>query len=408
MRVLHTGDWHFGRSLEGRSRLAEQEAFVDELVRIAEEEAVDLVLVAGDVYDSVNPPAAAEQLYYEALTRLADGGRRAVAVIAGNHDHPERIAASAPLAVRSGIHLAGLPEAKPLVIGVPRTGETAVIAALPYPSESRLNELFVAEADERLLRAAYSERVGRLMAELASAFRPDAVNLAMSHLYVLGGVESDSERPIQVGGAYTVDPDALPAEAQYTALGHLHRPQRVAGRETVRYCGSPLAYSFSEAGQAKSVVLFEAVPGRPVEPREVLLSAGKPLVRWTATGGIAEVWRWLDEGRDPNAWIDLEIHVADLIAPEEIARLRKAHDGILHIRPVFPRDREREDGGAAARDRLPVDELFRRFYAQKTGGAEPDEATMRLFLELVAEEAEDAGPRPEADREAAAGGEEGA
>ena len=409
MRVLHTGDWHFGRSLEGRSRLPEQEAFVDELARIAEEEAVDLVLVAGDVYDSVNPPAAAEQLYYEALTRLADGGRRAVAVIAGNHDHPERIAASAPLAVRSGIRLVGLPEARPLGIGIPRTGETAVIAALPYPSESRLNELLAAEADERLLRAAYSERIGRLMAELASAFRPDAVNLAMSHLYVLGGVESDSERPIQVGGAYTVDPDALPAEAQYTALGHLHRPQRVAGRETVRYSGSPLAYSFSEAGQAKSVVLFEAVPGRPVEPREVLLSAGRPLVRWIATGGLAEVWRWLDEGRDPRAWIDLEIHVTDLIAPDEIARLRKAHDGILHIRPVFPADREREDGGAAARDGLPVDELFRRFYAQKTGGAEPDEATMRLFLELVSGEAEDFGLRPDADEAAAAdGGDEGA
>jgi exonuclease SbcD len=386
MRVLHTGDWHFGRSLEGRSRLPEQEAFVDELVAIAEEEAVDLVLVAGDVYDSVNPPAAAEQLYFEALTRLSDGGRRAVAVIAGNHDHPERIAASAPLAVRSGIHLAGLPAAEPLVIGVPRTGETAVIAALPYPSESRLNELLAAEADEQALRGAYSERVGRLMAELASAFRPDAVNLAMSHLYVLGGVESDSERPIQVGGAYTVDPSALPAEAQYTALGHLHRPQRAAGRETVRYCGSPLAYSFSEAGQAKSVVLFEAVPGRPVEPQEVLLSSGRPLVRWTAAGGLAEVWRWLDEGRDPRAWIDLEIHTADVIAPEEIARLRKAHDGIVHIRPVFPEEAGRGGTEAARRDQLPVDELFRRFYAQKTGGAEPDEALIRLFLELLAEQ----------------------
>jgi exonuclease SbcD len=394
MRVLHTGDWHLGRSLEGRSRLPEQEAFVDELVSIAEEEAVDLVLVAGDVYDSVNPPAAAEQLYFEALTRLADGGRRAVAVIAGNHDHPERIAASAPLAARSGIRLAGLPVAEPLVIGIPRTGETAVIAALPYPSESRLNELLAAEADEGALRAAYSDRVGRLMADLAAAFRPDTVNLAMSHIYVLGGVESDSERPIQVGGAYTVDPAALPACAQYTALGHLHRPQRVAGRETVRYCGSPLAYSFSEAGQAKSVVLFEAVPGRLVEPREVLLSSGRPLVRWTAAGGLAEVWRWLDEGRDARAWIDLEIHVPDLIPPEEIARLRKAHEGILNIRPVFPETGGRGGSDAARRDQLPVDELFRRFYAQKTGGAEPDEATMRLFLELVADR-EEAGGVPE-------------
>lgn len=389
MRVLHTGDWHLGRTLEGRSRLKEQEAFIDELAEMVEAEGVDLVLIAGDVYDSVNPPAAAEQLYYEALTRLADGGRRAVAVIAGNHDHPERIAASAPLAVRSGIHLAGLPAASPLTIGIARTGETAVIAALPYPSESRLNELLEAAADEQLLRSAYSERVGRLMAEMAGAFRPDTVNLAMSHLYVLGGVESDSERPIQVGGAYTVDPAALPAGAQYTALGHLHRPQRAAGRETVRYCGSPLAYSFSEAGQAKSVVLFEAAPGQPVKPRELLLRSGRPLVRWSAKGGLAEVHRWLDEGRDPHAWIDLEVHVTDMIAPEDIVRLRKAREGLLHIRPVFPAGPGRSGADAAAREHLPVEELFRRFYAQKTGGAEPDEATMRLFLELLAEPDED-------------------
>ena len=254
MRILHTADWHFGRTLEGRSRLPEQEAFVDELVAIAEDEAIDLVLVAGDVYDSVNPPAAAEQLYFDALSRLADGGKRAVAVIAGNHDQPERIAAASPLALRSGIRLAGLPQAEPLTVGVARTGELAVIAALPYPSESRLRELLSEEADESKLRSAYSDRVGRLMAGMASAFRPDAVNLAMSHLYVLGGLETDSERPIQVGGAYTVDPSAFAAGAQYTALGHLHRPQRVGGVDTVRYSGSPLAYSFSEAGQAKSVV----------------------------------------------------------------------------------------------------------------------------------------------------------
>ncbi|MFC4811341.1 exonuclease SbcCD subunit D [Paenibacillus sp. GCM10023250] len=406
MRILHTADWHFGRTLEGRSRLEEQAAFVDELAALANDEAIDLILLAGDVYDSVNPPAAAEALFYEAVARLADGGRRTIAVIAGNHDHPDRVAASAPLAARSGIRLVGMPTDWPLVVDVARTGEQAVIAALPYPSESRLRELLSEETDEGLLRSAYSERVGRLMAGLGSAFRPDTVNLAMSHIYVLGGLETDSERPIQIGGAYTVDPSALRIGAQYVALGHLHRPQRVAGDETMRYSGSPLAYSFSEAGQAKSVVVFDAKPGAAVEPREVLLGCGRPVVKWNAKGGIAEVTGWLEEGRDARAWIDLSIHMTDAMTLQHIQQLRRMHDGLVHIRPVYPETAEAMALDERAREQLPAEELFRRFFSRQTGGGDPDEETVRLFLELIAEEddAPDAG-EGEAAGAAQAGGE---
>ncbi|MEB9897801.1 exonuclease subunit SbcD, partial [Bacillus cereus] len=133
MRILHTADWHFGRTLEGRSRLQEQAAFVDELVALTEEERVDLVLIAGDVYDSVNPPAAAEQLFYEAAARLSDGGRRPIVIISGNHDHPERLSASAPLVGERGVFLIGQPTLEAVVVPCARTGEEAVIAALPYP-----------------------------------------------------------------------------------------------------------------------------------------------------------------------------------------------------------------------------------------------------------------------------------
>src|SRR5687767_13141661 len=112
VRILHTADWHLGRSLEGRSRQAEQEAFLEELTCIVRSEEIDIVLVAGDIYDSVNPPSAAEKLFYDGLSRLADGGARHVAVIAGNHDSPERLAAAAPLADRHHICLWGLPTAE--------------------------------------------------------------------------------------------------------------------------------------------------------------------------------------------------------------------------------------------------------------------------------------------------------
>lgn len=393
MRILHTGDWHFGKTLEGRSRLKEQEAFVDELVTLADEEQADVILMAGDVYDSVNPPAAAEQLFYDACARLTSGGRPLV-VIAGNHDQPERVASVSPLVNNRGITLVGMPTSEIITVNAARTGEVARVAALPYPSESRLNELLTDDAEEQGMRKAYSERVGELMRHLGSSFRQDTVNLAMSHIYVLGGLESDSERPIQVGGAYTVDPSALAIGAQYTALGHLHRPQMVKGEGMMRYSGSPLAYSFSESGQTKSVVMVDVAPGGIPAASEVYLSSGKPLVRWKAQEGLAQVYHWLEEGRDANAYIDLEISLSEAMSLGEIQKLRKAREGIIHIRPVYPEMLTEEL--RSARSELPVHEVFRRFYQRQTGGAVPDDSLVRLFLELVHEE------------ESSAEGEEGA
>ncbi|MGF7046089.1 exonuclease SbcD [Paenibacillus sp. DS2015] len=385
MRILHTGDWHFGRTLEGRSRMKEQEDFVDELVRMADDQQADVILMAGDVYDSVNPPAAAEQLFYEAAARLTANGRPLV-VIAGNHDQPERVSSVSPLVTRQGITLVGLPVANAITVQAKRTGEIAKIAALPYPSEARLNELLMVEGSEDDLRRAYSARVGKLMEMLASEFTPQTVNLAMSHIYVLGGVESDSERPIQVGGAYTVDPSALSIGAQYTALGHLHRSQAVKGDGMVRYSGSPLAYSFSEAGQAKSVAMLDISPGGG-QPRfeELFLSCGRPLVRWKAKHGLEEVYRWLDEGLDDHAFIDLEISLTDAMSLGEIQRLRKSREGLVHIRPIYPEMEVAELD--MERSRMPVHELFRKFYQRQTGGAEPDEGMVQLFLDLIEEDA---------------------
>jgi len=383
MRILHTGDWHLGRTLEGRSRQKEQEQFIDELMEIADASRADLVLMAGDVYDSVNPPAAAEQLFYDAAARLTANGRPLV-VISGNHDQPERVASVSPLVRRQGITLVGLPTSEPVTVHVKRTGEIAKIAALPYPSEARLGELLAGDGGEDELRLAYSARVGRLMKLLGREFTPQTVNLAMSHIYVLGGVESDSERPIQVGGAYTVDPSALSCGAQYTALGHLHRAQRVKGDGMIRYSGSPLAYSFSEAGQAKSVAMIEAAPGGEPSFEEIYLRCGRPLVNWKSSGGLQEVYSWLDEGRDADAFIDLELRLTEAMSLNDIQRLRKSREGIIHIRPIYPQmEQELEE---MARSRMPVQELFRRFYQRQTGGAEPEDSLIELFLELAEEE----------------------
>ena len=171
MRILHTADWHFGKTIEGRDRYPEQVAFVEELCGICVDESINLVLVAGDVFQSPNPGAAAEELFYYAIDRLADHGRRGAVIVAGNHDSPDRLCAAAPLAGRLGITLAGLPKEEfgPATLGagkvqrvnggqawlelfVPGVDYTAVIAALPYPSEGRLKELLAQSLDDQELR----------------------------------------------------------------------------------------------------------------------------------------------------------------------------------------------------------------------------------------------------------------
>ena len=152
-------------------------------------------------------------------------------------------------------------------------------------------------------------------------------------------------------------------------------------RTLARYAGSPLAYSFSEAGQAKSVTLVEVEAGKPAEVKEIFLSSGRPLVRWKADEGIAQVHQWLEEGRDQNAWIDLEVHVEDTLPLDEIQQLRKSHSGLIHIRPVY-RSKENDRTESVRKD-LPIDQMFVHFYEQQTGGAKPDEETVKLFLELI-------------------------
>ncbi|MGC4375323.1 exonuclease SbcCD subunit D [Fictibacillus sp. Mic-4] len=388
MRILHTADWHLGRTLEGRSRIEEQQQFMDELVQIAESEKADVILMAGDVYDTVNPPAVAEQLFYETMARLSDKGKRPIIAISGNHDHPDRLAASSPLANDSRITLVGLPENRMYSFKIEQTDEMLNVCALPYPSESRLKELLSESEEEMALRNEYDRWVGAYFERIAKQFDPSHVNVAMSHLYVAGSKESDSERPIHIGGAYTVAAETLPAAAQYVALGHLHRPQQVRRAKTMaRYSGSPLCYSFSEAGQTKSVTMVDVQPGKEAAITEIPLSSGRPLVTWTAKGGLQEVHRLLDEGMYSNAWIDLSIHVKDALSIEEIQRLRKAHSGIIHIKPVFEEQLIQE--GATTSSKLPIDELFKEFYRRQTGGASPDDSLLSLFLELIEENEEE-------------------
>jgi exonuclease SbcD len=399
MRILHTSDWHLGKMLENINRLDEQRQFIDELCDIAEKEKIELVLIAGDIFDTYTPSSAAEELFYDAVDRLSNKGKRAVIVIAGNHDSPDRLCAASPIAHKNGIILLGYPssdagmlESKSGDIKVVKSGPgwleikladcecNAVIIALPYPSESRLEQLLAEEADEDKLQQAYSDKIAELLKQLSCNFREDTVNIIVSHMFLRDGRTSDSER--QLGGALVVDPCMLPDNAHFIALGHLHRPQRVAGSPSPAfYSGSPLAYSFSEAGYSKAVFIVDAIPGKEPEVREVYLNSGKPLKQWKAVNGIKEALQWCEEGRDSNAWVDLEVHTDRVLTLEEQKKLRELHPGIINIRPVVIDEKEAIIA-SETREGKKIDELFRDYYRYKTG-MEAAEDIMETFIEVI-------------------------
>ena len=286
MRILHTADWHLGKNLEGHSRLDEQEMFLNDFVNIVEENNIDLVLIAGDIYDSSNPPARAEKLFYDTLKRISKNGERLTIVISGNHDSPERLVAAWPLAMEHGVIMVGTPKTivekgnygkhKVLDSGegyveIEINNEKAVILTVPYPSEKRLNEVIYNDMEEDEEKAvSYSDRIHKLFNDLSKHFRKDTINLVVSHLFAMGSEESGSEKSIQLGGSYIVDGSCFPKEAQYIALGHIHKPQIVPGtNKKARYCGSPIHYNKKEISFKKKCFIVDVKAGEECEINEV-------------------------------------------------------------------------------------------------------------------------------------------
>lgn len=258
MKFLHTSDWHLGIALHGLSMQEEQEHFLDQLCRIAEEEAVDAVLIAGDIYDSSVASHAAIRLYHRTMDELCLRQKRPVFVIAGNHDGAVRLAAMQALVRPSGLYVSGTLEnvLTPVLLG------DAAVYQIPYFQLSNVRAVFPALAVEHIEQA-----MEAICDKIREHMDRNRINIVMAHTFAGGAVLSESDRSALVGGVSVVADDVFRG-FDYVALGHLHRPQNVGDR--VRYSGSPIAYSFGEAGQQKSVTLFDSETGeisvRKIQP----------------------------------------------------------------------------------------------------------------------------------------------
>ena len=264
-RLLHTADWHLGKMLNDQSRDEEHQRFLTWLLAAVKEHAVDAIILAGDVFDTANPPQAALGRYYDFVSGLFRQGDCALAVIAGNHDSAAQL--EAPRQALQALHvqvvgfLAETPAARLLALPTAQAPQV-VLAMLPFLRDRDLRTGTAGESADDIrtqivagIRARYAEA-----AAAVTAAGLDCPALATGHLTVLGAKTSDSERDIHIGGLGAVTAEAFPDTFDYVALGHLHRPQAdPAGR--VRYAGSPIALSFSEAEDAKEVRILDVTPG---------------------------------------------------------------------------------------------------------------------------------------------------
>lgn len=348
MRFLHTSDWHLGRTLHGVDLLEHQSAYLDHLVDVVRSEAVDAVLVAGDVYDRAIPPVAAVELLNETLVRLAELTH--VVITPGNHDSATRLGFAAPLfrdrlVVRSRVENVGTPVEVPSLDG----DSSALVYALPYLDPDMVRHrlggpdldadgalIIPARSHEAVASAAMRRVRDDLRVRRGNGPRVPAV--LMAHAFVVGGEASESERDIRVGGVDSV-PLGVLSGLDYLALGHLHGPQRI-GRAldpttrgpVARYAGSPLAFSFSEMHHAKSSALV-TLDGDGVSDVE-LVGTPQPRRLSEASGSIEELLsrEFDDQSQD---WV--RVFVTDTVRPSQLhsrVKERFPHALIVQHRPT--------------------------------------------------------------------------
>jgi exonuclease SbcD len=308
MRFLHTADWHVGKTLKGRSRLDEQRQVLAEIVDIARANAVDAVLIAGDVYDSSVPSAEAQRLVVRALLDLRDAAGQVIA-IAGNHDHASMFDAYRPVMDVAGITLVGAvrrPDQGGVIEFTARsTGELVRVAVLPF-----LSQRYAVSAAELVAHlpadntASYDQKIRSILGALTTGFTPDAVNVVMAHLTVTGGAQGGGERTAQSIFEYHVSAAAFPVQAHYVALGHLHRRQALPAACPVHYSGAPIAIDFGEQDNTNVVCLVEASPGTPARVTDIPTTAGRRLR--TIRGTVAELVAQADAVGDDYLRVDVQ------------------------------------------------------------------------------------------------------
>jgi exonuclease SbcD len=369
MRLLHTSDWHLGRSFHREGLLAAQSAYIDHLVEVVRSERVDAVLVSGDVYDRALPPVDAVELANDALQRLIATGTRVV-ISSGNHDSAQRLGFAADLIDAAGVHLRTDPRRLSRAVVIEDAHGPVEVYAVPYLEPDLVRADLGVE--ERSHQAVLGAALGQVREQVGRSGRRSVV---MAHAFVTGATASASERDISVGGVAGVGLDTFDG-VTYTALGHLHGRHTLS--ESVRYSGSPLAYSFSEARHHKGSWLVDLDREGLAEVQFVAAPVPRPLavVRGTLDELLSDP-RWTEV---ETSWVQATL--TDARRPRdsmERLRTRFPHCLVIAFEPAFG------TGGEATpiRDRLVGRSdaaILESFFVDSRGSA-PDEGEVALLQE---------------------------
>lgn len=405
LKILHTADWHLGKRLQEYSRLDEQKLVLEEICQIADRESVDLVLLAGDIFDSFNPSHEAVELLYKTLRRLSKNGTRPIVAISGNHDSTQFVEAPDPLAREMGIFFYGkydniiptgtldsgiqISRSEPgfLELKLPDIDFPIRLILAPYANEVSLRTYLGEENREAELRAILSSNWAALAEKYCDT---KGVNLFVGHFFFVQEgakvieAEPESERPIlHVGGAQALYTQNIPDTIQYAALGHLHRYHAVSQKPfPAVYSSSPLAYSFSEADQEKKVILIEALPGKAVDYQAIGLSQGRPLYR-VKFDSLEATLSWLEQ--NPFCFVEITYVTEEAIEASTRKAILKAHDGIVNLIPQLKNQVTQESFQLHVDDlSKDMDSLFRLFY-QSEKGLEPNAEILDLFKEIISQ-----------------------
>lgn len=320
MKFIHTSDWHIGRQLHNQSLLDDQAFVLEQIIALADEHKVDAVIVAGDIYDRSIPPANAVALLDDVLNRLVQDLGLQVIMIAGNHDGHERLGFAAKQMATSGLHIIGPLSADIHPITLSSTSGYVVFYPLPYAEPATVRQVFECEA------SSHEMAMDVLLEKVRQHDSQGLPKVVISHCFLDGGSESESERPLSIGGADKISPKLF-TEFDYVALGHLHGPQ-YKGAEHVRYSGSILKYSFSEQHQHKSVTLVELGTQTPIDIRLLPLTSMRD-VRILE----GELDTLLAQGKtDANREDYLMVRLLDKHAIlDAMGKLRAVYPNVLHL-----------------------------------------------------------------------------
>ncbi len=374
VKILHTSDWHVGRSIRGRSRAAEHRAVLAEITQIADAQSVDLVLVAGDLFDTGAPAPESESIVFRALLDLAEIAP--VVAVAGNHDNARRFAALEPLLGLGRITIgSGLrrPE-EGGVIEVP--GLACKVAMVPWTSQRgivKADDLMSLDPDDHGMQ--YADRMRSVLAALCSSMTISTVNVVLGHLMVHGAAEAGSERQAHIFG-YAVPPSAFPSTLSYVALGHLHRQQRIPHAAPAWYAGSPLQLDFGEVEDRKGVLVVDAEPGLPAKVTGVPVESGRRLA--VVRGTVAQIEAAIAE-TDADL---LKIYVEEPSRAGLASEIRSLSDRVVDV-VIAASEQRRDEHESSGRLERPEEEVFAEYLASRNVQDPPVVALFRELLDRV-------------------------